>query len=156
MRKMRKQKKWRLTCSFMFCGSEAIHPSTRALTFSTSTSKTPSPDTIATICKYSAIAEGDEAREISSHPMIVVSTCNFFIFSFLYTPLHTGQCDGIHFWRHLRKLAVFGCEPLTGAITGDSLAAENMSTGDGVRSPFTVVRLVADVATGIRMYHKHR
>ena len=28
---------------------------------------------------------------------------------------------------------------VTGAIAGDSLAAENMSTGDGVGGPFTVV-----------------
>ena len=68
---------------FIFCGSEAIHSLTRVLTVSTSTSKTPSPDTIATICKYSAIAEGDEARVMSSRPTIVVSTCSFFIFSFL-------------------------------------------------------------------------
>lgn len=83
MQRMRKQKKESLTCSFKFCGSEAIHSSTRVLTFSTSTSKTPSPDTMATICKYSAITEGDEARVISSRPVIVVSTCSFFIFSFL-------------------------------------------------------------------------
>jgi len=76
-------KKRQLTCSFRFCGSEAIHPPTQELTFSTSMSKTPPPDTMATICKYSAIAEGDKARVISSRPVIVVSTCSFFIFSFL-------------------------------------------------------------------------
>ena len=37
----------------------------------------------------------------------------------------------------------------------DSLATENMSTGDSVWSPPSVVRLVADVATRIRMNHKH-
>ena len=83
MREMRKQKKRRLTCSFRFCGREATHWSTRFLTFSTSTSITPSPDTMATICKYSAMAEGDETRVSSSRPVIVVSTCSFFIFSFL-------------------------------------------------------------------------
>ena len=77
------KKKRRPTCNFAFCGSEAIHSSTRALTFSTSTSRTPSPATMATMTKYSAIVEGDEARVASSRPVIVVSTCSFFILSFL-------------------------------------------------------------------------
>lgn len=34
----------------------------------------------------------------------------------------------------------------TSAITGDSLATENMSTGDGVGRPLAIVRFVADVA----------
>jgi hypothetical protein len=43
----------------------------------------------------------------------------------------------------------------TSVIVADSLATENMSTGDSVGSPFTVVLFVANVATRIRVYNKH-
>jgi len=62
--------KQRLTCGSRFRGSEETHSSTRVLTFSTSTSKAPSPDIVATICKYSAITGGEEARASSSHHAI--------------------------------------------------------------------------------------
>ena len=42
-----------------------------------------------------------------------------------------------------------------GVTTVDSLATEDMSTSDSVRSPPSIVGLVANVATRIRMDHKH-
>ena len=62
---------------------------------------------------------------------------------------------GYTFGDSCEKRAVFGCATEVNTIIGDSLAAKNMPTGDGVGSPLTVVRFVADVATRIRMYHKH-
>lgn len=47
-----------------------------------------------------------------------------------------------------------GATTMRAAIT-DSLATENMPAGDSVWGPLRVVRLVANVATRIRMDHKH-
>lgn len=50
---------------------------------------------------------------------------------------------------------MFGSEPQTSRIMVDSLATEDMPTCDGVWNPLSVVRLVANIATRIRVYYEH-